>query len=96
MTLLEFNSLNNKILHCGLILILILLLFSCTDQSPAVYTITFDPNGGTLNGKQSVIVVEGMPVPEPENPTIAGYQFEGWYSDADTSIPYDFDTPVTS
>ena len=96
MTLLEFNSLNNKILHCGLILILILLLFSCTDQSPAVYTITFDPNGGTLNGKQSVIVVEGMPVPEPEAPTRSGYIFDGWYSDANTSIPYDFDTPVTS
>ena len=96
MTFSNSNSLNNKVLYCGLILILVLLLFSCKDQSPTVYTIIFDPNGGTLNGKQSVIIVEGMPVPEPEAPTKSGYIFDGWYSDADTSIPYDFDTPATS
>lgn len=87
MTFSNSNSLNNKVLYCGLILILVLLLFSCKDQSPTVYTIIFDPNGGTLNGKQSVIIVEGMPVPEPEAPTKSGYIFDGWYSDADTSIP---------
>ena len=88
------NSLNNKVLCYGIILILVLLLCSCSNQGPTVYTVTMDANGGTLRGNQSVAVVEGMPAPELEEPTRSGYSFVGWYRDEETTIPYDFGTPT--
>ena len=59
-----------------------------------IYTVSFQSNGGTEVASQSV--VNGNMAEKPEDPEKEGYFFDGWYSDADTSIPYDFDTPVTS
>ena len=79
----------------GVILVLVLLLFSCRGQSPTVYTVTFDANGGTLSGEQSVTVIEGMAVSEPDDPTRSGCRFLGWYIQG-TGTEYDFTLPVTS
>ena len=58
------------------------------------YTVSFQSNGGTEIVSQSV--VNGSMAEEPVDPEKAGYLFDGWCSDEDTSVPYDFDTPVTS
>ena len=90
------NSLHNNALYWGgVILVLVLLLFSCRGQSPTVYTVTFDANGGTLSGEQSVTVIEGMAVSEPDDPTRSGCRFLGWYIQG-TGTEYDFTLPVTS
>jgi uncharacterized repeat protein (TIGR02543 family) len=36
------------------------------------------------------------PLTQPPDPAEVGYVFDGWYSDAALSIPYDFSAPVTS
>ena len=59
-----------------------------------IYTVSFQSNGGTEVASQSV--VNGSMAEEPAEPKLEGYFFDGWYSDANTSIPYYFDTPVTS
>ncbi|MCH5153701.1 MAG: InlB B-repeat-containing protein [Clostridiales bacterium] len=60
-----------------------------------LYTVTFDPNGGTLaTGTQATVQVEyGKPVAQPtKNPTLAGNDFVGWYLNG---AKYSFATPVT-
>ena len=59
-----------------------------------IYTVSFQSNGGTEVASQSV--VNGSMAEEPAEPKLEGYFFDGWYSDANTSIPYYFNTPVTS
>lgn len=75
--------------------ILALLLFSCTNQRPAIQTVTFDANGGKLSGEASVTVFTGFPVSEPKAPTRSGYSFSGWYLEG-SSTKYDFSSPVFS
>ena len=59
-----------------------------------IYTVSFQSNGGTEISSQSV--VNGTKAEKPEAPEKEGYFFDGWYSDEETSVSYDFDTPVTS
>ena len=59
-----------------------------------MYTVSFQSNEGTEVASQNV--VSGSMAEKPEDPEKEGYFFDGWYSDANTSIPYYFDTPVTS
>lgn len=42
-------------------------------------------------------VKSGEKVTEPSSSGIihTGYSFEGWYQDSETTIPFDFDTPIT-
>ena len=57
------------------------------------YTVTFNSNGGsTVESKK---VNYGDKVTEPDAPTKTGYTFDGWYSDANFSTEWDFDTPIT-
>lgn len=64
-------------------------------ESPvATYTVTFESNGGTA--VKSQVIAEGETVTEPETPTMEGYTFAGWYTDAELTTAYDFTTPVTS
>lgn len=63
------------------------------EPSITTYTVTFDSNGGSAVEPQ--VVEEGMTAAKPEDPTLDGYAFEGWYSDTDLTSPYDFATPVT-
>ncbi|OME91200.1 InlB B-repeat-containing protein [Paenibacillus sp. FSL K6-1122] len=57
-------------------------------------TVDFDSNGGAAVGSQTVVT--GDKAVAPAALKWAGYRFEGWYSDRDLEIAYDFMTPVTS
>lgn len=60
----------------------------------AVFTITFNSNGGTEVESQSVTA--GGQVTAPAVPTKTGYVFAGWYKDNDTfQQSFDFATIVT-
>lgn len=56
------------------------------------YTVKFNTNGGTA--VNNVMVNHGNKVTEPET-TRDGYTLEGWYTDYELTVPYDFNTPVT-
>lgn len=58
------------------------------------YTVQFETNGGSAVDSQSI--ASGQTATEPEAPTREGYRFTGWYTDADCTEQYDFDTPVTA
>ena len=57
------------------------------------YTVTFDTQGGS--SIDSVKVNRNGTVAKPEDPVREGYTFEGWFTDADCTGAYDFDTKVT-
>ena len=57
------------------------------------YTVTFDTRGGS--SIDSVKVNRNGTVARPDEPTREGYVFEGWFTDADCTEAYDFDTKVT-
>lgn len=59
----------------------------------ASYTVTFESNGGSA--VQAQIVDSGGTVTKPADPTRRGRTFAGWYTDAELTIVYDFDEPVT-
>ena len=65
------------------------------DEVPGVteWTVTFMSNGTTY---KTVTVENGQSVTKPSNPTRPGYTFTGWYLDNACTIPYRFDTAVTS
>jgi len=54
----------------------------------AVFTVTFNSNGGTPVDTQ--YVADGGYATEPEDPTMQGYDFDGWYTDAAFTTPWDF------
>ena len=56
------------------------------------YTVTFK-DGDTEVGTQTI--VEGGVATKPANPTRTNYTFNGWYSNAELTAEYDFNTPVT-
>ena len=58
------------------------------------YTVKFNSNGGSAVPDQTV--ASGGNVIRPPNPTRAGYEFAGWYSDAALSAVYDFDQKVSN
>jgi len=58
-------------------------------------TVTFNTNiGGLTIASQSV--VSGGKVTKPVDPEVGDERFEGWYTDEDLTVPYNFDTPVTA
>ena len=57
------------------------------------YTVTFDTQGG--NEIESVRVKRDETVSRPTDPTREGYVFEGWFTDADCTDAFDFDTKIT-
>lgn len=60
-------------------------------EPEVTYTVTFDSNGGTEVASQTVN--EGGTATEPEEPTLDGYIFLGWYLDGSK---YYFSAPVTA
>lgn len=55
--------------------------------------ITFDTMGGSEFSPIEISI--GAMCPEPSTvPTKQGYVFEGWYSDAICTLPFDFTTPI--
>ena len=51
------------------------------------FTVTFDG--------EKVTVEEGQKVARPEDPTMEGYTFAGWFLDEACTQEFDFDTPIT-
>jgi len=59
-----------------------------------LYTVTYDSNGGSNVGQQSVLY--GRTVSAPVNPVKAGYSFVGWYTDNNTfANAYNFSNAIT-
>ena len=54
----------------------------------------FIPNGGS--SVSAINVISGQRINQPINPIRDGYTFNGWYSDPELTIQYDFTTSVTS
>lgn len=68
---------------------------ACTVTVTAkIYTVTFDSQGGSTVDAQTV--TEGGMAVKPDDPTRNGYTFGGWYTEAECTTEYDFDTPVTA
>ena len=57
------------------------------------YTVKFDTDGGSTIKSQSIN--RNKTVTEPTAPTKDGYAFDGWYTDKNLTLGYDFDTKVT-
>lgn len=71
-----------------------MVLYGGWEEAPIVeeitYTVTFKPNNGT---QDSVITVdEGTLIPRPEVPALEGYIFIGWYTDANCTAGWNFDS----
>jgi uncharacterized repeat protein (TIGR02543 family) len=62
--------------------------------SAVTYTVTYNSNDGSP--VDPAVVGEGGTATRPANPTRNGYGFDDWYSDANLTAKYDFDTPVNN
>jgi oligopeptide transport system substrate-binding protein len=85
-----------KVLLVWLLIISGITLAACGAK---VFTVTFDSQGGSA--VSAVEVEEDLVVAEPTAPTRPdsadgkAYSFTGWFTDADATDAFDFDTPVT-
>ena len=64
-------------------------------ETPVVYTITFNSNGGTSVAPKDINAGEKLTEPTPA-PTKEGFTFDGWYEDSTFSKKFDFNTPITN
>lgn len=53
---------------------------------PNAYTVTLDPDGGTLDGEKTLTVRYGEAYGTLPEPVKAGYQFTGWYDAAGSRV----------
>ncbi|WP_162309378.1 InlB B-repeat-containing protein [Cohnella abietis] len=60
------------------------------------FTVSFDSDGGSAVESRSVNPGEKLWSAPSKAPRWMGYRFEGWYSDPERTLVYDFTTPVTS
>ena len=58
-------------------------------------TVVFNTNGHG-DAISPALVAHGTKVSAPASPSEYGYNFEGWYTDANGTNPFDFDTPITT
>ena len=81
-----------------LILVLICamaVLVGCTGAQVNTYTVAFDGNGQAIS-IETQTVEEGAKAQEPEAPSAEGFDFGGWYMNAEcTGEAYDFGSAVT-
>lgn len=61
---------------------------------PRQFKVTFDYLYD--NKKTETTVTEGYTIAKPSDDTRDGYKFEGWYSDPDFKVSFDFSAPVKS
>ena len=57
------------------------------------YNVTFNSMGGSLVASQNVD--HNTAAVKPADPTKTGYSFDGWFTDKDCTVAYDFNAPVT-
>jgi len=63
-------------------------------EGPLTYTVSFDANGhGTAPAAQTVEY--GQTATRPADPTASGWNFGGWYTEAECTNAFDFATPIT-
>jgi X-Pro dipeptidyl-peptidase len=63
--------------------------------APDPATVTFDLGGhGEAIDPQSVVY--GGVATAPEAPVAGGWVFQGWFADAEATVPFDFATPITA
>ena len=63
-------------------------------DTPKIFTIALDANGGTLSGAATVTTnAKGMLDSLPAAPTREGYSFEGWFTAASDGEKVDFQSP---
>lgn len=67
------------------------------EPEPVEFKVTFD-DCLDWTDNTVVTVVEGEKVDESQVPTpeCDGWKFEGWFSDTDLTVPFDFEAPVTA
>ena len=87
-----FNK-RNLIFTCVLILGVSLISGCWLIPSPT-YTVTFDSQGGSAVGSQTV--ERGGLVTEPTAPTKTSYTFAGWYKELECTNSWDFDTDTVA
>ncbi len=58
------------------------------------YTVTFETNGGSTI--EAVSVEENATLTLPDDPTKTGYNFAGWYADADLAEEFDATAAITA
>jgi len=61
--------------------------------APNLYSVSFDSKGGSA--VTSITQEYLKAIMQPGNPTKAGHTFTGWYTDTNTTILYNFSTPIT-
>lgn len=79
-----------------IIIVLCAVLVACIafGVSKRGYQVTFDTMGGTAVESQKRMY--GELVEPPEEPTREGYVFDGWYLDANTTIPWNLGEDTVS
>jgi uncharacterized repeat protein (TIGR02543 family) len=80
---------------------LVLLITSCAVPQLEIlathYTVQFNLNyAGAIDTPPSVSVEKGDKVAEPNDPSRAGYAFEGWYREAACATSWDFSVDMVS
>ena len=65
--------------------------WSASGESALSHVVTFDSNGGSAVGSQTI--ADGGTVKRPDDPVLDGCKFKGWY--LENGKPYDFGSPVT-
>lgn len=74
--------------------VMIIALFALVqDAAKDTVNVTFDTMGGTAFEGVDVIVGECLAEPAT-NPAKEGYNFDGWYSDAQCTLPFNFAEPI--
>lgn len=63
-------------------------------QDTSYFTVSFETNGGSHINSQKVEYSKTAKT--PEEPTKNKYSFGGWYSDAQLTTEFDFNTPITA
>ena len=67
-----------------------------TEAAPEYVYVTFDLNGHGTIVPQGEMLTPGDTAQQPDDPTDDAYNFTGWYTNADCTEQFSFDTPINS
>ena len=91
------KSMKKLVLVAFVLLASVMTLAGCKNDSvpeTPKYTVTFDTDGGSAVDSQSV--ESGKMATKPEDPTLEGSWFLGWYGDKELTKEFDFTSPITN